>query len=61
MNDLIPVRFALNALVFELKAKNRILPLCSIFSPGGHLGWLTESLDTFFKQDIPMMIVAKFG
>ena len=59
MNKLPHVRFALNALVSEIEAKNCILPLCSIFSHGGHLGWLAGSQDRYL--DTPMMIVAKFG
>ena len=38
-----------------------ISPLCSIFSHGGHLGWLARSRHTFFKLNTPKMIVAKFG
>ena len=56
-----PVKFALNASVSKLYAKIYILPQCSIFSHGGHLGWLDRSPDTFFKLDTPMNIVAKFG
>ena len=55
------IRFALNALVSEIQIKIYILPLCSIFSHSGHLAWLDRSLGTFFKQDTPMMIMAKFG
>ena len=61
MHDFTHVKFALNALVSELLAKIYILPLCSIFSHGGHLGWLVGSRHTFFKLDTPMMSVAKFS
>jgi hypothetical protein len=38
-----------------------ILPLCSIFSNGSHVGWSAGTSETNFKLDTLRMIVAKFG
>ena len=37
------------------------LPLCSIFSNSGHVGWSAGTPDTILKLDTLRMIVAKFG
>jgi hypothetical protein len=38
-----------------------ILPLCSTFSNGSHVGWSTGTSERIFKLDTMRMIVAKFG
>ena len=38
-----------------------ILPLCSTFSNGSHVGWSAGTSERIFKLDTMRMIVAKFG
>jgi hypothetical protein len=38
-----------------------ILPRCSTFSNGSHVGWSASTSEIFFKLDTLRMIVAKFG
>ena len=56
-----PVRFSQSVTVSKMAVNICILPLCSIFSLGSHVGCPAEMSFTTFKLVTLRMIVAKFG
>ena len=55
INNITPCQIWCKCFGFRDLSQIYILPLCSIFSYGGHFGYIS------FKHFTPMMIVAKFG
>jgi hypothetical protein len=49
-----------NHIFSNFRGGTRRVPICSIFSNSGHVGWCTASQDTILKPDTLVMIQTKF-